>query len=226
MAISNDELCQKYIACMEGIKKRTEVVTGFVRGEISVKYVATTVESAALQLRKILELIALSSLVANHEQYSKYRANFRKDWNAKRILETLDKANPKFYPVPTRQVQVDKGRFDTPHIESGYLTKDEFVVLYDRCSTILHTDNPFSIREEGIKAFLFKEVPEWMDKIITLLNHHHVFPVGDDHMYIVLMQSKADGNVHMSEFGRIDLDEDTIASWERSREENRKSDSS
>ncbi len=226
MAINNDELYQKYIACMEEIKKRTEVVTGIVRGEISTRYVGTTAESAALQLRKILELIALSSLVANHKQYSKYRANFRKDWNAKRILETLDKANPKFYPVPTIQVQIEKGRFDTPHIESGYLTKDDFVVLYDRCSTILHADNPFSIREEDIKAFLFKEVPEWMDKIITLLNHHHVFPVGDDYMYIVLMQSKDDGNVHMSGFGRIDPDEDTIVSWERSREENQKADSS
>ena len=65
-----------------------------------------------------------------------------------------------------------------------------------------------------------------MDKIITLLNYHHVFPVGDDHMYIVVMQSKVAGNVQMSEFGRIDPDEDTIASWERSREKNQKADSS
>ena len=72
------ELMQKYIACMEEIKKRTEVVTWFVRREIGARYIGTTAESVALQMRKILELIALSSLVANHEEYSKHRANFRR----------------------------------------------------------------------------------------------------------------------------------------------------
>ena len=213
MTIRNSDLSQKYIACMEEIKKRTEIVTGFVRREINAKYVITTAECAALHLRKILELVALSSLVANHEQYSKYRANFRKDWNAKRILETLEKANPKFYPVPTKQVQIDKSHFNTPRIKSGYLTKEEFSVLYDRCSTLLHTDNPFSVRKEDYLEFLFNEVPKWMDKIITLLNHHHVFPVDGEQMYIVLMQSQSDGKVHMAEFVEITSDSEFVASW-------------
>ena len=40
-----DELVQKYIACMEEIKKRTSVVTGFVRREIHSMYLITTAES-------------------------------------------------------------------------------------------------------------------------------------------------------------------------------------
>ena len=200
----SEELRQKYVACMEEIKKRTSVVTAFVRGEINSKYVVTTAESAALQLRIMLELVALSSLVANQEQYRKHRANFQKDWNAKRILETLEKANPKFYPVPTKQVLVSDGYYDNPEIDSGYLKKEEFVILYDRCSAILHATNPFSERESDMKTFLSKEVPEWMDKIIVLLNHHHVYPVDDNRMYIVLMQSEEDGRVHMAEFRKID----------------------
>ena len=43
-----------------------------------------------------------------------------------------------------------------------------------------------------------------MDKIITLLNHHNVFPVDEERMYIVLMKSKDDGRAHMTEFKRID----------------------
>ena len=206
-SVGGEELRHKYLACMEEIKKRTSVVTGFVRGEISSKYVVTTAESAALQLRIILELIALSSLVANQEQYRKHRANFKRDWNAKRILETLEKANPKFYPVPTKQVLVSAGYYNTPQINSGYLTKEEFVNLYDRCSSILHATNPFSEWEDDMRTFLFKEVPEWMDKIIVLLNHHHLYPIDDSRMYIVLMQSKDDGNVHISEFRKIDKEQ-------------------
>ena len=203
-SVGSDELRQKYVACMEEIKKRTSVVTAFVHGEINSKYVVTTAESAALQLRIILELVALSSLVANQEQYRKHRANFHKDWNAKRILETLEKANPKFYPTPTQQTLVSEGYYNNPQIDSGYLTKEEFITLYDRCSTILHATNPFSEQESDMRAFLTREVPEWMDKIIILLNHHHLYPVDDSRMYIVLMQTKEDGKVHMAEFRRID----------------------
>ena len=200
----NEELYQRYLACMEEIKKRTSVVTAFVRREINSKYIITTVESVALQLRIILELIALSSLVANREQYRRYRANFKKDWNAKRILETLEKANPRFYPVPTQQVLVSKGLYNTPQIESGYLKKEEFIILYDRCSSILHANNPFSEGKGDMQMFLSKEAPEWMDKIIVLLDHHHIQPIGDDRMYIVIMEHKKDRNVHMYEFVKIE----------------------
>ena len=200
----DDELVQKYIACMEEIKKSTSVVTGFVRGEINSKYLMTTAESAALQIRKVLELIALSSLVANREEYSKQRVNFRKDWNAKRILTTLTSVNPKFYPVPTRQVPISDGMYDTPNVESGYLTQDDFIELYDKCSVMLHSTNPFSEEDVDARVFLFEEAPKWMDKIIVLLNHHHVFPVDDSQMYIVLMQAESDGNVHMATFAKMD----------------------
>ena len=88
----------QYADCMEEIKKRTTVVNGFLIREYHAKYVQTTAESICLQIRKILELIALGSLVANRPEYQKYRKNFRRDWNAKRILETLERANPNLYP--------------------------------------------------------------------------------------------------------------------------------
>ena len=199
-----DSLTEKYIACMEEIKLRTEVVTSFVDNKINSKYLIPTAESAALQLRKILELIALSSLVANHEQYSSLRANFHRDWNAKRILETLDRVNPNFYPVPTSQVLISEGQYDTPNIESGYLTREEFEELYNTCSAILHSKNPFSEQDFDALSFLYKEVPEWMQKIIVLLNHHHVHPIDDSRMYIVMMQTQKDGSVQMAEFEKID----------------------
>ena len=102
------------------------------------------------------------------------------------------------------QMLVSEGYYNNPQVESGYLQKEEFIVLYDKCSNVLHATNPFSEREGDMKTFLSNEVPEWMDKIIVLLNHHHVYPVDDNRMFIVLMQSKEDGKVHMAEFRKID----------------------
>lgn len=44
--------------CMEEIKRRTEVVNGFLTRKCQAMYVQTTAESVALQIKKILELIA------------------------------------------------------------------------------------------------------------------------------------------------------------------------
>ena len=115
----------QYADCMEEIKKRKAVVDGFLTGKCHAMYLQTTAESIGLQIRKILELIALASLVANRSEYQKFRTNFHRDWNGKRILETLEKANPNFYPRPTKQV-VNRitGKVESlEEIKSGYLTK-------------------------------------------------------------------------------------------------------
>ena len=83
--------CSTYADCMEELKKRVSVVNGFLTGKCSAMYVQTTSESVCLQIRKILELIALGSLCVNRTEYEKYRRNFHLDWHGRRILETLEK---------------------------------------------------------------------------------------------------------------------------------------
>lgn len=192
----------QYADCMEEIKKRTTVVDGFLSGKCHAMYVQTTSESIGLQIRKILELIALASMVANRPEYQKYRENFHRDWNGKRILEALEKANPNFYPQPTKQV-VDRttGKVESvEEIKSGFLTKEEYVTLYDICGGILHADNPFSPRRD-VQRFL-DSAPAWMRKIMRLLNHHQIQLIDDDQQIWVLMKAESDGKVHVYEFER------------------------
>ena len=193
----------RYADCMEEIKMRTTVVDGFLTGKCHAMYFQTTAESISLQIRKILELIALASLVANKSEYQKHRRNFHRDWNGKRILETLDIANPNFYPKPTEQVldQTTGKVVSLEDITSGFLTKNDFIRLYDRCGGILHADNPFSPRRD-IQSFL-DSVPGWMGRIMRLLNHHVIQLVDDDQQIWVLMQAQSDGKAHVYEFERV-----------------------
>ena len=191
-----------YADCMEEIKRRTEVVNGFLTGKRHA--IQTTAESVSLQIRKILELIALASLAANRPEYAKHRRHFHKDWNAKRILDTLKKANPKFYPTPSRQVgDQETGRVASlEEITSGFLTEDDFTTLFDTCSAILHAENPFS-RTQNPEAFL-ASVPEWLEKIRILLNHHTIQLIDQDKQLWVLMKAKTDGKAHVWEVERVD----------------------
>lgn len=199
----DQQLLSKYASCMEEIKRRTEVIQAFLSGKANAVYRQTNAESICLQFRKILELIALSSLVANKEEYSKNRQKFATDWHAKRILSDIEKVNPKFYPEPTRQIlDKDTGKvIKVEKIADGFLTRDEFEDLYDSCGVILHADNPFRATKD-IDSFL-KATPKYMKKIIKLLNHHQIQLSEDDLQFWVLMKSNTDGKVQVSLFQRV-----------------------
>ena len=193
-----------YANCMEEIKKRTLVIDGYLKGEPPARYLQTTAECVGLQLRKILELIALASMVANQPEYRKHQKNFQREWNGKRILATLEKANPEFYPVPTMQIQDQRtGRVvETKTINSGFLTKKDYVRLYDACGSILHARNPFARGERDASTFL-SDTPTWMERIRVLLNHHQIQLLDTDKQIWVLMQADSDRRVHVYEFQRV-----------------------
>ena len=74
---------------MEEIKRRIKVIDYFLFGSGHSLYEATTLESVSLQLRKILELTAMATLVANKKEYAKVYSNFAKTWNAEYLLKDL-----------------------------------------------------------------------------------------------------------------------------------------
>ena len=92
-----------YCDVMEEIKKRVAVVNGFLRGGCYTLYMATTLECMCLQVRKILELIALGSLVVNKNEFSTQHKNFHELWNGGEILKKIEKINPYFYPKPIKE---------------------------------------------------------------------------------------------------------------------------
>jgi len=202
---AQQDIMNRYKGCMEEIKKRTLVIKGFLQRELSAGYLITNTESVCLQIRKILELIALASLVANKSEYEKHKKAIQNEWHAGRILKTLDKVNPDFYPCPTRQIIDPETNqvVEVKAIPTGYLTRADFEELYNKCGGILHAHNPFSENQQEIQEF-WDSVEEWMTKIIVLLNHHQVQLVDERYQLWVLMKAENDGDVHVWLFERED----------------------
>jgi hypothetical protein len=132
---------------MEEIKRRTLVVSRLLNRELTTGYRMTDIEMIYLQLRKVLELIALGSLIANVDEYSRQQKKFAQHWYAARILDDLHAVNPNFYPVPGVQVKDEStGKVkavDTP--KKPFLTKTDFVTLYEICGAFftlkIHMDS-------------------------------------------------------------------------------------
>lgn len=165
---------KKYQDCLVEIKLRIDVIKNHINGKSMEEYLIIEVEFVCLQFRKVLELIALSSLVANKNEYSEQHKKFATHYHAKLILQDLERINPKFYPAAAQKQQVGEsmGRnfFNLMPIENGYLTKDEFVKIYETCGGILHAENPYGHKRDLKK--LHEEFIVWINKIILLLNHH------------------------------------------------------
>ncbi|HUT31445.1 MAG TPA: hypothetical protein VMX13_16745 [Sedimentisphaerales bacterium] len=192
-----------YCAVMEQIKKRVEVVNGFLHGGCYTLYMATTLECMYLQVRKILELIVLGSLVVNKKEFSTHHKNFHKLWNGGEILKKIEKNNPDFYPKPVKEKPSSKPRVKShlEDIQDGYLTKDEFIEVYGRCGKIAHADNPFGSKTNY--PYYEKQISEWLRKIMTLLNTHTIRLVNDQNMYLIHMKEQGDDKVHGYTFARV-----------------------
>lgn len=59
-----------------------------------------------------------------------------------KIFKELEALNEDFYPIPAKINQDERGKFIDP-IQSGKaLTKEEFLELYQFCSSVIHAENP------------------------------------------------------------------------------------
>ncbi|MEO8097221.1 MAG: hypothetical protein ABI811_05925 [Acidobacteriota bacterium] len=131
-----------------------------------------TAELIFVQFRKVLEGIAFASLSANREKYSEVHANFAKHWRAKEMLAVMDTLNPGFFPVPlAAPIETSPGHcYFSEGAVDGAFTREDFAVLYQASSEILHTRNPY---REGDPTINIKyAVQEWVVRLQTLLTWH------------------------------------------------------
>ena len=193
-----------YIAVMEEIKSRIEVVTALHARKIGVMYRATHVESMVLQVRMITELVALGSLAANEPLFEENRKKFEKLRKPKEILKDVEKFNPNFYPRPIVEVPLKnslaKAKF--VNLKTGFMARDELIQVHGRCGDLLHAQNPFG--KDVDYGYYEKMVPEWMNRIIKLLNFHVIKPLAGKRFYRVHMQDAKDGRVHMQTFEQLE----------------------
>jgi len=191
---------KKYCDLMEEVKRRIEVVNYFLSGQGNALYQPATIESVCLQIRKILELVAFGSLVANRDAYTAAYTKLSKAWNAGEILAELEKINPAFYPVPVIDVPSNVPGVQSRHQKrvGDYLDKDEFKEVYGRCGVMAHAANPYG---KGIDYMYYaRKLPVWRTRIMNLLNAHDIHLLGNPGMYAIHMSEHGDDRVKFYKF--------------------------
>jgi hypothetical protein len=192
-----------YISIMEEIKRRTSVVHALLGEKVRVIYLATQIETMALQIRMILELIALASLSANKSIFEENAKKFNKHWHPGEILKDIENINPGFFPQPIKEVPSKTPGIvnDLIDLKEGCMTREELIEVHGRCGNILHAQNPYG---KGIDYHEFrKSIENWIAKIICLLNCHKIHFIDQPNFYLIHMKEDRDDRVHYYTFGPV-----------------------
>ncbi len=192
-----------YIKIMEEIKRRVDVVLRLHKGELFVEYRATQVESMILQVRKILELIALASLSANKSIFEQNRKKFEDHWRPKDIIKDIESINPEFYPIPVEERPSGENgvRGELVYVETDFMDREKLLFVYSECNRCLHVPNPYG---DGIDYdYYMEKIPVWVNWVVRLLNTHKIVLLNDDVIYVVQMEVKGDNRVHLTEFKKL-----------------------
>ncbi|WP_311567421.1 hypothetical protein [Photobacterium arenosum] len=190
---------QEYRKIMEEIKKRIEVITALLNGKINLPYKTVQVETLLLQVRMVLELVALSTLAANREVFEANQKKFRNSWRVSNIIKDVEKLNNDFYPIPLQHIQKD-GVDLLDEVTSGRMELSDLIKIHGQCGERLHAQNPYD-KEFPIEYFE-KNIPDWMNKVMRLLALHKIKLLNDDIFYLVYMEDPKTKNVEMYAYGK------------------------
>lgn len=185
-----------YVAYMTELRERINRIDKIISGHSPMRNEAWDTEVVCLLLRKSLEHMVFASLIAQRDAYTNVFSDFMTHWNAKRLLKKLEQVHPDFYPKPVAFPTVYPGPINhLLDVEDGYLTKDDFVTLYDVCSQVIHTRNPYQPGPWVIDTQ--RPLSEWANRLKRLLDVHYLRLAGVPGVWVVQMVHPNDGKVHV-----------------------------
>lgn len=173
--IRNSNNLKVYLEQLEEVKARLSFVAAYSNKEQN-RFV---IESHALQIRKLIELMAFSLIAIHRVKYKEYREksgkDFTNDWNGRDIITNIMSLNPdmffrasekgfKLQNDGTKQVQFKP--------EEDCYTLKRLAKLHTRCGGILHIENPWK-QSSKIEQF-HNELPSIIRKLSNTLQDHVV----------------------------------------------------
>ena len=155
-------------------------------------------EMAALQLRKVYELIAFASIAANKSKYADFRAKYEKSWNLAEILKVIERFNPKFLPVRFEDATATNNTemLRIVSVEDMKYTRENLSSLHGALATILHAHNPYKPHVDYPKWF--SSIAKQRDDAIKILSCHTAEIVPDKLFYRVVMNGIPTGEIQVA----------------------------
>jgi hypothetical protein len=173
---------EQYLEVLRQIKARHRQAGDY----LSVPVTWFAIEGAAVQLRAILELIALGSLVTHQQLIGPITSALAK-LDAAGAQKKIRKINPDWYPKPVLEGPRIEGQPTEwqEHPEGTYLAESEWGKAYGLTSKYSHPRNPFA--GEGDPHAVQQELRQLSAKLLVLFNAHTVRMTSEQYLIFARM---------------------------------------
>lgn len=184
----SQEDVERYGDVLAQIKGRVEHAVGIL-DNVSDLF---DLESAALQLRKAIELVALATFAVNRQHIEGITtALHKKRWDDAQKL--IRRVNPDYWPVPFEPKPDASGKVALEPIEESFLTEADAGREFGYLSDLIHAENPFAPRT--VDSATIDRVRQTAKRLGLLLGRHTVDLGGREHLIVAQMEEGPDGGV-------------------------------
>ena len=189
-----------YCGLMDEIKIRVKSIETIIKDQMAPPFPgAIAREHCFLQLRMVCETLAIGCLVI-HNQTSDVKA-FEKLWNAKDIMDRLERLNPHSFPRPIQIIRHPPGSqfaMDIIPIMHPPFTKDGFLKLYGHCCDALHRGHLRKIANYiPAGPVNLQEIGSAVNELVNLLRAHQISSPDYSTHYHCVMENHPGGNAAM-----------------------------
>lgn len=191
--IDNDAVM--YCKVMDRMKYLLNSINNILTNKTALQNVDYKNDLLALYYRKLLELIGFGSLIFHKSEYSKDYIDYKKHWNARKILLNIeDKINKEFYPRPCYRdnTKSSRGHHHFDFCKTEHLTWELWKINIKQLNEMVHESNPFSTNNNKVDNDKYYR---YLYKLIINLLNTHLFTIKGQRVWVCNLQEK-DGKSH------------------------------
>jgi len=189
-AVIDPEDAARYCVALDEMRIRLENIAPLLTQEWITQ---ADVELSALHVRKVLELIVMSSLAANRRAIAAIASAFASK-DVSEVRKLARQVNSLYWPQPVRLERAGVGVVSDEPLE-GALREEDWGKAYGYVSNLLHVSNPYN------KPFDLAHAPEKViqirNELVTLLDHHVIYLADQNYMLDAVLKARGKAAVQV-----------------------------
>lgn len=199
--LHSDDIPRAYASLMTQVKERIAQANHWLRigGKPPHDWNSIfLIEGCYLQVRKIIETLALAVVIAHNESETFRTKTLVKKWNAQSLFNELQKLNNTAFPVAISIESETTTKLANVVVHTkNYYSKSDISRIYNVCGARLHTGTLRSMTRKPV-PYKLNEIEKWLNELQRLLNTHMIRLPNLEATLITCMATPPGGSVQCS----------------------------
>ncbi len=157
---------------------------------------AIELEHCFLQIRLLIELLAVETLCAHNEIEEFRTASLVKTWNAESLINRLKHMSDDAFPKPITVTDPGPDGVADLYLHEHDRHRTQVLKLYSRCGECLHTGALRSILRDDGRTYDSEEIRIALNFLVAWVDQHAILLPGGSRMLVSFLRYAPTNDVH------------------------------